>query len=69
MTILRADLTTIYNEVYKVMGIDPRQMSIYSLTPDSMKGYWIFGMVVACLMLALMLYSKRYFQRPQATAA
>jgi hypothetical protein len=69
VTILRADLTTIYNEVYKVMGIDPRQMSIYSLNPDSMKGYWIVGLVVSFAMMALMLYSKRYFQRPQATAA
>ena len=66
MTWTRMDAPTMYAKTYERMGMNPQQMAM-TFTPHTMAVFWFLGLLVSFAFFALVLYTRRYFPRPQKT--
>ena len=63
MTLIRVDLRSFYDEVYRQMGMNPQQVSPYALgfDPRSMHFLMALGWLIWGAFFVFLVYTKRYF--------
>jgi len=66
VTLIKVDLRSFYDEVYRQMGMDPQRVSPYaffSFDPNIMHFFMAIGWLVWAAIFVFLIYTKRYFPR------
>jgi len=63
VTMFRLDMHSYMDEIYRTMGIGPPPIDIFKTNPGFMTFAMGLGVLLAVGLLALLVYSKRYFRR------
>lgn len=62
LTAIRGTPSSLYDDAYRQMGMDPQQMKAFMLDAHTMSVLQFLGLLAFAVLLALLIYTKRYFE-------